>query len=48
MSEFEFLPPALTLDALGAVALRHYGIDGQLRLLNSERDQNARVEAASG
>lgn len=47
MSAFEIAPPALDLDALREVARRHYGLDGHLRLLNSERDQNARLETAS-
>jgi 4-aminobutyrate aminotransferase-like enzyme/Ser/Thr protein kinase RdoA (MazF antagonist) len=48
MSAFEIPPPCLTLTELHAVALRHYGLEGKLRLLNSERDQNARVDTAAG
>ena len=48
MSVFEFSPPSLDLDALRAVALRHYGLEGQVRLLNSERDQNARLDTSAG
>ncbi len=48
MSAFETAPPNLGLNDLGAIALRHFGITGDLRLLVSERDQNARLDGANG
>ncbi len=48
MSAFEIAPPCLSLDDLRNVAWRHYGVDGRVQLLNSERDQNARVDATAG
>ncbi len=40
--------PAFTLDELAVIAREHYGIDGIVSLLASERDQNARVFGAQG
>ncbi|MFA9231029.1 MAG: aminotransferase class III-fold pyridoxal phosphate-dependent enzyme [Microgenomates group bacterium] len=48
MSAFEIAPPCLGLKDLHAVSLRHYGIDGTMHPLDSERDQNARIDAAAG
>lgn len=48
MSAFEIAPPALDLETLRGTALRHYGLEGQLRLLQSERDQNARLDTHHG
>lgn len=48
MSAFEIAPPNLSLEALQELALRHFGLAGNLRLLASERDQNARLDSADG
>lgn len=45
MSVFETLPPALTVSEIEALVFKAYGIKGRARLLNSERDQNAKVDA---
>ena len=47
MSAFEIAPPNLSPEALGAVARRHFGIAGSLRALNSERDQNTRIDTGT-
>lgn len=46
MSAFLHPPPALSAEALEALARTHFGIDGTARPLASERDQNARIRAA--
>ncbi|WP_284164903.1 aminotransferase class III-fold pyridoxal phosphate-dependent enzyme [Frigidibacter sp. SD6-1] len=45
MSAFVSAPPALTSDALAALAETHFGKSGAIRPLVSERDQNARLTA---
>lgn len=45
MSAFETPPPALDAATLADLALRHWGLRGDLRPLISERDQNARLDA---
>jgi len=46
MSAFETPPPALDAVTLSDLVCRHWGIEGAVRPLISERDQNARLEAA--
>lgn len=41
-------PPELSLDLLAEVLLESYGLNGQLTGLDSERDQNARVDTSAG
>lgn len=48
MSLFETPPPALSNDALAALAQRLYGLSGTLTPLASERDQNVRLETQAG
>ena len=48
MSEFDVAPPAFSDDALRDMAARLYGIDGAVKTLDSERDQNARVTDTTG
>lgn len=45
MTPFDTAPPSLAADALRALALRHFGLDGTITPLASERDQNARLDA---
>lgn len=49
--EIKFLnrnPPAHALEEIREVAAHYYGLDGDLRPLQSERDQNFRVDTESG
>ncbi len=46
MSAFETPPPALTVVEIEALAATLFGVKGKARLLNSERDQNARLDTA--
>ena len=46
MSAFDHTPPALSLTEIEALCLSRFGISGQARALNSERDQNARIKSA--
>lgn len=48
MSAFEQNPPALSAAELEMLLELHWGIKGAVTPLASERDQNARVEAAGG
>lgn len=48
MSTFEIAPPNLDTGTLIALAHNHFGLDGDLRPLVSERDQNARLTTAAG
>ena len=41
-------PPELSPEAVMALVRRHYGIDGSVRSLAGERDQNCLVETAGG
>ena len=45
---FRLPAPAFTVDELAAIAREHFGTDGRLTMLDSERDQNARIESADG
>ncbi len=45
MSVFDQAPPNLTKEELTALVQRHYGLNGVIRPLISERDQNARLDA---
>jgi hydroxylysine kinase len=40
--------PSLALDEVGALVSRLYGIDGSVKSLLGERDQNCRIETADG
>ncbi len=48
MTTFDNLPPMLDADALNALAQRLWGLDGTVRPLVSERDQNARIDTDAG
>lgn len=48
MTAFLHAPPTLPPADLAALARDRYGIDGAVRLLASERDQNARIKGAAG
>ena len=45
---FRHPAPAFAPDELAALASEHFGLDGTIELLDSERDQNARVITADG
>jgi len=45
MSTFTSPKPALSVDKIRDLVRLHYGIDGDVRPLVSERDQNARIDA---
>ena len=45
MSAFETPPPTLTAAEIETLAEDLFGMKGKARLLNSERDQNARIDA---
>ena len=45
MSAFETPPPALTVPEIERLAETLFGVKGKARLLNSERDQNARIDS---
>lgn len=44
MALFDTAPPALSDERLAAVAAEHFGLEGTITPLASERDQNARIE----
>ncbi len=44
----EFNPPRLSLDEARGILASHYGLEGALRPLAGERDQNIRVKTAEG
>ena len=48
MSPFQTSKPDLSSEALAALVAQHYGLEGQLTLLPSERDQNARLVTDNG
>ncbi len=48
MSSFEQSPPSLSLSALANLADTGFGVRGEVSLLNSERDQNARIKTPNG
>ncbi|MCV2869154.1 aminotransferase class III-fold pyridoxal phosphate-dependent enzyme [Defluviimonas sp. WL0002] len=48
MSPFETPPPALDPVTLAELARRHWGLQGTIHSLISERDQNARLDAPGG
>lgn len=45
MTVFDTAPPAVPITKLKALAADHFGIEGELAPLASERDQNARLDA---
>ena len=47
-SVFDSPPPAFTASELAAMAAEVFGLDGTVDLLDSERDQNARLVTADG
>ncbi|MEZ5913108.1 MAG: aminotransferase class III-fold pyridoxal phosphate-dependent enzyme [Paracoccaceae bacterium] len=48
MQAFTQAPPAFTPEALLDIARTHWGVDGRLKALVSERDQNARLDTGAG
>ncbi len=48
MSAFNHAPPNLSLPELERLARDHYGVTGEARTLQSERDQNARIKGPQG
>ncbi len=46
--EFAEPPPCLPLDLVRGLLREHYGLDGELTPLDSERDQNVRVSTPDG
>ncbi len=48
MTDFMKTAPAFTPEQAGALLKTHFGIEGALSALDSERDQNFKVAAASG
>ncbi len=43
VTSFDTAPPRLDSSALADIAATHFGIDGAIETLDSERDQNARI-----
>ncbi len=48
VSALEIAPPALSVADLAALALRVWGLEGAVKPLASERDQNARLDTGAG
>ncbi|WP_417583322.1 aminotransferase class III-fold pyridoxal phosphate-dependent enzyme [Pelagibacterium sp.] len=48
MTSFDLPPPNLSEPEIQALLIAHYGISGQVTMLASERDQNARVDTSTG
>ena len=48
LADFRFTPPTLADDELATVARQYFGLEGKLKNLVGERDQNTRITTASG